>query len=399
LQKDKDGKPLINTVPYNEREKNFVLLTGGTSPTASGGRSATTIQIKKPAYARMLLNPIEDMVNKLSGREVRSATQLGLDLLTNYLPGQFNLDENHKAKSFGLGIASSLNPALGVPAEIATNYNPRYGGRPIVSARQQGVDPAFQGEVNTPEIYKRMGQGGIPGAMAGATLGGTLGGAVAGTKGILAGGAIGALTGAAGFSPQKTEFGVEGLTAGVGQEAARLADIPLGAKKDFPFRGEEALKHTPVIGSLLSRFTGSGVDQSLLSEANKFYGNYDQYQNVKKTLGFLEQTQPQAAPQYRKEHMSELRLADLSQNVESRIADINTQMNKFRELMEQNNSNKEIVDKGYKVLETLAAKKKLMLQNFNSAAQSINSATKSAPSSTPATSNPYGTSTNSGVKP
>src|SRR5208337_611966 len=132
-----------------------------------GARVPTTFQIKKPEFARMLYNPIEDTLNKLVGREDRSATQIGLDNLSNYLPGQFNLEEGHVAKTLALGAASSLNPAVGVPVEEAANYNPRYGGRPIVPGREQNIEPGLQADVNTPEIYKRMGEGGIPGAIAG----------------------------------------------------------------------------------------------------------------------------------------------------------------------------------------------------------------------------------------
>ena len=224
-----------------------------------------------------------------------------------------------------------------------------------------------------------MGQGGGPGAIAGATLGGTLGGVVGGVKGAAIGGTVGAGLGSLGISPRKLEFGVQGLTAGVGQTAARLADIPLGAKKDFPFQGEEALKHTPVAGEIASRFTGSQVDQTLLTESKKFYDSASRFQEVKRTFANLEKTQPDQARGYLESHKNEFRLADLSTNIQQRVGQINSLMNQVRTEMTQPGAN---AQDGYSKLERLYNLKVEMMKRFNSAAQALQQGTQAAPSRT-----------------
>lgn len=323
-QKDDKGEMLLRKVPTNLRENNWVILSDKTYTSDNGAQMPYFYMVPKPSIVKFLYNPIENLIGKSLGHEDRSGAQIGLDAINAITPGQGQLDQDHLAKSAALGVVSSMNPALKVPVEEMANYKTANGGMPIVSPSLQKVDAAHQYTDKTPEIYKRMGQGGTTGAAAGATMGGTMGGYVGGATGAAVGAGVGAALGSAGISPLRAQHLVESFTAGVGRTSAKLADKVLKPDtKPFPFQGQQATQNS-VSGTLIGRFVGSPPDQTEMTATKKFYDNTAQAKQIGATLDHIMKTNPGQAEAFMRAHQDDLWKAQLANDFEKRIGELNS---------------------------------------------------------------------------
>jgi hypothetical protein len=377
-QRDKDGSLLWNKVPYNDRERYYCILTGKQEDQHTGATTATYFRIPKSPVSQAFTNPMEDMLFKMSKSDDRSMKQIGLNNFQNWLPGEFDLQEGQLKRSIGYGLLNTINPIVKVPLGEYANVDPAFGGRPIVPKREEDIETSLQGGAATPDIYKRMGQGGIPGAIAGGTAGGTMGAMWGGRTGALIGGVGGAAIGAYGISPRRLEYGVQGLTGGVGQMTARLADTVTGSRSTFPYRGQEAIKQIPVAGQVAGRFMGSSADQTFLNESRKFYEEYgQQLSTIKNSMNFIKKNQPEQAADYATQHAPEIHLAKLYDASAQKVNKINVKIQQIQSMMEQ----KQIDEgPGFEALQTLFEAKKQIMKAFNGAADTVLKTPPASPS-------------------
>ena len=321
-QKDDKGNLLMRKVPYTDRENNFVVLTGDTYQSSSGATLPVYYKIPKPSFVKFLYNPIENMLNKVAGHEERSGTQLGLQALGNLSPGQMDLQEGEIGKSAVRGAVSSLNPVIRTPLEEAMNYKTTGFGAPIVPGRELNIDPRFQYGPGTSETAKRIGQGGVPGALAGGAEGATIGYLLAGPKGSAIGGGIGAMSGTFGISPRRAEHIIDTTTAGVGRMATGFVDPFLGGVKQTHMEGPEKLSQTPIAGPVLGRFVSTSIDQQEEGMTNEFYRNAQLAQQPLATMQFLQKNHPDQVPAYVQTHTNELWKGQVATQMQGRLAQI-----------------------------------------------------------------------------
>jgi hypothetical protein len=342
-QKDSKGEDLLRKVPINDRENYTVILTGDTYTSHTGAEVPTYYKIAKPSLLKILVNPIENFVNKIVGRETRSGEQLGLDAINSIVPGQAQLREESLAKSAAQTVAASMNPLFRVPLEEGMNWQMVGGGRPIVPQRETGLAPEYQVSPSTPNVYRQMAYGGSRGALAGGAIGGTLGLLIGGPKGFFLAGAAGSAIGSMGISPRRIEHMASGFTAGVGQTAAGLTDIiarPPPLNKPFPFQGQEATRQIPGVGTLASRFIGSPVDQTERNAENKFYTTVQNAQIQVQTLDMLMKQKPGEAVGYVQAHKAEIITGKLGQSMLNRLGQVNSLQRTIQDSMRWNKTPK-----------------------------------------------------------
>ena len=322
-QKDENGKPLMPRVSVGDRERNFCFLTGQTYQSSSGATLPIYYKIPKPDVVRILVNPIENTLNKLGGRETRSGEQLALDEISGMIPGQFALKEGHLGKTALQGAASALNPALRIPAEQFMNYQFAGTGGPIVPEREQGIDPRYQYGIGTSAVARTMGEGGLPGAGAGAAMGGAMGGMYYGVPGALVAGGIGAAVGAAGLSPRRIDAFMRGTTAGAGEIATTALD-PFMGQRTKEVQGPEAWRQQPGIGPIISRFVSSPMDQQEHDLQDRFYNNIDKVTPAYKTFKDLEKRDPDEAGRYLAANRDSIQKGSLAVKMQEKLAYINS---------------------------------------------------------------------------
>lgn len=359
-QKDEKGNYLLRKVPYNVRENNFVFLTDhATYLTHGGGDMPYYYTVPKGSLIKFLYNPVENSIGKMTGIEDRTGTQLGLDAINSLVPGQGQLDEKHLGKSAALSVAASLNPALKAPIEQLANKNFSQGGKPIVPTSLQKVDPSLQSFPNTPEIYKRAGQGGLEGASAGATIGGTVGGYAFGGGGALLGAGVGAVLGSSGISPLRIEHLTNSFAAGIGRTSASLADKFLKpTEQPFPYQGQEAQRQG-IEGVIKGRFIGGPTDQTEINARGEFADNLDKYTTLKNSFQMLLKQNPQAAEKFLEANKQELWKATMAPEMQKRIQSLDGMTKQIQEQQGMSDNDR------LQSLKAIHDSKMTMLKTFN----------------------------------
>jgi len=325
--KDSNGEDLLRKVPINDRENSTVILTGDTYTSHTGAEVPTYYKISKPSLLKILVNPIENFVNKLAGRETRSGTQLGLDAINSIVPGQGQLKAETPLKSIGQTVIGSMNPLARVPLEEAMNWQTMGGGRPIIPRREEGLAPEYQVSPTTPNVYRQMAYGGSRGAIAGAAIGGSLGLLIGGPKASFVTGVAGSIIGSMGLSPRRIEHSAVGLTAGYGQQIGSASDFlskPPSMEKPFPFQGQEVTRQIPIVGPTLGRFVGSPVDQTERDAEDKFYTVVEKAKIPLQTLDMLKQSHPEQVGGYLEAHKNEIITGKIGVSMLDRLGKINT---------------------------------------------------------------------------
>jgi hypothetical protein len=330
-QKDENGKPLINKIDQGDRDRNFVVLLGGTYQTEQGPKPYR-IMFPKPDVVRLLINPLEDAINKVAGREDRSGTQLALNEINRAIPGQFDLQQDHILKTAAQGAAGATNPLIRVLLEQAMNHSMQGEGGPIIPEREQKIDPKFQYGMGTTPVAKAMGQGGIEGMGAGAGMMGAIGGMYYGTPGAVVGAGIGAAAGYSGLSPRRIDHFLRGTTAGAGAIAASAVGTMVPQQGRTPTQyGEDRLKQVPVVGQIASRFIGSSIDQEEKTLTEKFYNSSAPITQAFDTVQALKKRDPNLAMQYEMSHQELVSKGRMVNEMQQRLAKLNS---KTREIQE-----------------------------------------------------------------
>ena len=367
-QKDENGKPIMRLVPNGDRDRNFVVLTGGTYRANDGSERANYIKIPKPPALRFITNPLEDMLYKSAGQIDKTGTQIGLDAISTLSPLETGLQQGHITGSIARGVVASSNPLLRVGAEEMMNYNTQGEGRPIVSAKQQTLDQSAQYGPNTWPVAKAIGQGGARGAEVGAATGAGLGYLFGGPAGAGVGTAAGAGIGAIGVSPARVEHTLQGTVAGIGTEVIRLSNSAIDTAKQFSAKSE-AIRQAPVAGQVVSRFYGGGIDQEGKNAESTFYNSVQQSTQALATYKQYLKEDPTGmqAQAYMKANTDAIWTGRIASKMAEKIGKIN----KMQQLLEQDPV------KNQKALQQLYDGKLQILQAFNRALNT--STTKSQP--------------------
>lgn len=360
-QKDSQGNDLLRKVSPDERARNFVVLTGDTYTNHNGAEMPYKLLIPKPPIARYIYNPIENIVNYAGGKETRTGQQQVLDTISNYVPGRAHLEAGAPVQSAVQSMVASANPIAKIGIEQYANKNDF--GQPLVPGTLQKVDPQFQTLPSTSTTADQMGQGGRRGAEAGAVWGSLFGSSIGGYPGAAAGAAVGAVYGAQGVSPIRSDNIMRNIGGGLSQGVTAMTDPFFGGGMNKPaLSGPEALRKTPIVGAIASRFAGgSSVDQQLVEQTQKFYDNAQKLETVKNTANMLFKQDPKAAEKYINDHKDDFFRASLAQSMAKSLGS-------FSGLMKQVQGDQSMspADKDKTIRQLYDARMK-MLREFNQA--------------------------------
>lgn len=346
-QKDQEGNDLYRKIDPYTRQRNWVVLTGLTYHNANGSEMPYTVNIPK-AKLFQLLNPVEDLINIHSSREARTGTQQALDSLSNISPVHLRLREGNVGSTMAQSIVSSLHPLAKTAIEQYSNTD-EYG-HSIVPASQTKIEPSQQYGPSTSQAAIHIGQGGFSGAATGAALGGVIGTMFGGYEGTGLGTTLGAGIGRQGVSPRRLDAGMRSMFAGAGPMAQEFVNPFLSAvgKTKQPPTGADALRATPIIGSVLKRFTSSGFDAQESEMSNRFYDAVNKAQIPANTLDALMKRDPEQAKAYMFAHKDDLFRAQIATAAAGIMKEINQQIESVKESNDP---------RAAKVLEVLNAKK------------------------------------------
>jgi Large polyvalent protein associated domain 38 len=319
-QKDSKGNDQLRKESVLDRQRNWVIVTPWEDPNSTG-RKAVTFKVPKPKIFQ-LLNPIEDIVNYMGGKEDRTGVQQALDSISNVSPIHLKLKEGQVGKSLMQSLVSSAHPVAKTAVEQWSNTNDF--GQPIVPASQQNIDRRYQIGPRTSPLAIRMGEGGLRGAEAGGALGATLGTTFGGWAGGIFGGVGGAAIGASGPSPRRTDAAINSMTASGGSMAeGYLNPFFTGTQSTKQMSSIEAVQNVPVVGQIAKRFTTNPMDASEQALNDRFYSTVQKLQEPLNTVKFLQKTHPDQVEGYLHEHSDDLWKGQMAGEMASRLNDLN----------------------------------------------------------------------------
>jgi hypothetical protein len=272
-QKDDNGQPLMRRVPYTDREKYWIFLTEGTNDAGI----PNMWKIRKVDFVSIFVNPIDNVIERVAGKEDRSGTQIALDGLAHLIPsGNAHIDAQHPIASAVQSAASGLNPAIRVPAEEFANK--QFGtGAPIVS--NEKLDPEAQVGKNTSPVAKAVGR-------------------------------------ATGIAPQRVDHVMRGFTGSVSDEVQNAA------------QGKFA--------KLTQRFGAGNFNQEDANTQKDFYDGLQKAQTAKATFSHYMKTDPQQAAQYMQENRNRIAMAGASQNMNEKLAKLKEVEDRFASVADTN---------------------------------------------------------------
>jgi hypothetical protein len=336
-QKDEKGEPLMRSVRSYDRDNYFVVLTGRQiQDPSTGGLTPERYRLRKPDYAKFFINPIENAINKMVGRDDRTGTQIGLDAASSWLPGQYQLQASHVAGGLARGLVSSANPIIRIPAELGMNQT-SFG--PIVPQREQNIESQYQIGPTTSPTAVAIGGGGLRGAEAGGMWGAALGEFVGGHKGALAGGTLGAVGGAIGMSPRRADYVIKSIGGGLSQEATTVTDPFFGGfSQSRLYKGNEVVKNIPFLGPILGRFVTPGGNYPLEKASQEFYEGLQKAQQQKATFDLLIKQDPQKAYQYQRQSGDLMFKLGVATEISQRVAAL-------RQMQDQVSNSKDLSEK------------------------------------------------------
>lgn len=232
-----DGVREWDRVPASDKRNFWVILRPETYRTDDGVVRHKAWKVPKPQGVRAWFNSLEDTAD-LAVTGKGSVVQTGLNVVSDLLPGQFNLKEDRLTSSAGQGLLTSLNPAIKVPLELAGNKD-SFTGVPIVPKRLENAPAAAQKTLFTSPTAVKIGE-------------------------------------ALDLSPMKLQHSIRGFFGGVGDQGVALADLaqPRARKLDR-LEGDQLTANLPVLGIFLRGFVGSAADQVEREAAQRFYEDVD----------------------------------------------------------------------------------------------------------------------------
>lgn len=322
-QKDENGQPLMRRVPYEIRDRDFVFLTGETKQTNTGATVPVMWRMRKPDFASLFINPVENLMNKIMGREDRTGTQLAIDALQHATPFTgAPIQPNAPISSGAKAIVASANPLIRTPIEELLNQRMYGSGGPIVT--KPNVEPQYQFGPSTSPVAIAAGR-------------------------------------ATGISPQRIEHIAQSLTGGA-SNVAFSALSPLfpkpGTTNMIP-GSPEARRQTPGVGPIEGRFRETAVDQQEQNLTTKFYNNINAATVHYNTFESLLKSDPTSAFAYQKQNPDAVWKGRMASLMAKRIAEID-------QIQRMTESNKSIDEKTREqTLKNIHDTKMRILDSFN----------------------------------
>lgn len=322
-QKDENGQPLMRRVPYEIRDRDFVFLTGETKQTNTGATVPVMWRMRKPDFSSLFINPVENLMNKIMGREDRTGTQLAIDALQHATPFTgAPIQPNAPISSGAKAIVASANPLIRTPIEELLNQRMYGNGGPIVT--KPNVEPQYQFGPSTSPVAIAAGR-------------------------------------ATGISPQRIEHIAQSLTGGA-SNVAFSALSPLfpkpGTTNMIP-GSPEARRQTPGVGPIEGRFRETAVDQQEQNLTTKFYNNINAATVHYNTFESLLKSDPTSAFAYQKQNPDAVWKGRMASLMAKRIAEID-------QIQRMTESNKSIDEKTREqTLKNIHDTKMRILDSFN----------------------------------
>lgn len=322
-QKDENGQPLMRRVPYEIRDRDFVFLTGETKQTNTGATVPVMWRMRKPDFASLFINPVENLMNKIMGREDRTGTQLAIDALQHATPFTgAPIQPNAPISSGAKAVIASANPLIRTPIEELLNQRMYGSGGPIVT--KPNVEPQYQFGPSTSPVAIAAGR-------------------------------------ATGISPQRIEHIAQSLTGGA-SNVAFSALSPLfpkpGTTNMIP-GSPEARRQTPGVGPIEGRFRETAVDQQEQNLTTKFYNNINAATVHYNTFESLLKSDPTSAFAYQKQNPDAVWKGRMASLMAKRIAEID-------QIQRMTESNKSIDEKTREqTLKNIHDTKMRILDSFN----------------------------------
>jgi hypothetical protein len=259
-----DGSLEDDHISDTDRHNYFYIIRPEVYQTSQGELKHRVWKLPKGHVARLLFNPIQDVVRQGRSKELEG-TQTMLDVISNVLPGQFNLQRGQIGEGLVRGTVASLNPMMREPAEQMMNFD-TFRGTPIVPRRLQEVSPGEQFVPTTSVTAREISDA---------------------TGNIV--------------SPMRIEHGIKGFTGGLGEQFLNLADTAQGqATKvgEIELEGDERISNLPGVGPITRRFVGSIQDQVEKDMEEKFYDMAGKSRTANNDFNKIMQTEPDRAVKF-----------------------------------------------------------------------------------------------------
>lgn len=287
-QQDDNGKSLWARVPNSDKERYWVILTGGTDP---NGRP-NAIHIAKPDFVHTLFNPMEDAMSKAlstvyKGADPRSVTQLITNSASRFIPTNPQFDVNNMrtpsgaaseiATQTGGNLYNQVLPVVRMGPEELMNRQVQFGRAvPIVSNDKIQTGMQGYGQKNVSPTAMLVGQD-------------------------------------TGFSPERFEHigrSLLGPTFSLIEKGVN----PLA-------EGHLNLPSPPTQG--ISGTNQTHVDQREIDLQNRFYSNVDAMSKPYNTYLMIKKSDPSAAATYLQQNRDALWEGRLASNLTERLNTIN----------------------------------------------------------------------------
>lgn len=261
---DPDGVPAADRITENDKNNYWTFVMPQTGD-VEGVQRHKAFKVSKGHILRLLANPISDAIEWARyGRT--NLSQTGLDIISQFIPGQVNIKSGDVIGSALRGGVASLNPALRSIIEQAGNEQ-AFTNVPIVPKRMEGRSPALQFTSTTAPVFKKTSE-----ALAGTPLENTWLG-----------------------SPRRLEALSQAILPGsVGEGLTELGNIMTGEPK----KGLVGMFTNPV----QRRFSGSPGDEVKRNMERKFYAELSQSEKAAQDYNALKKTDPDKADAYFLKH-------------------------------------------------------------------------------------------------
>lgn len=304
---DDTGEPLIDRIPDEERNRNFIIVMPRQYAEVFDAKEGVygyketpiAIRIPKAQMYQMLMNPLEHGMNAYMGERALEGWKEIASAASNLLPGTFSITPETASSDIVRGLASTVTPALRMPAEQLANIKTFEGG-PIEPRRFEGVEPA---EIYSPTTSPTLREVAKGGAIPGAGMGGLLGAMFGGAKGAAVGAGLGTLASQLPISPMRTEYAIESTFGGLGREAIKVGDLATAQTKELAglpadvtaqrLTELERLRATPVVGSVYGRLHVGPMNQKEQELTQKFYAIADEIHEAENTFNMLRRERPE----------------------------------------------------------------------------------------------------------
>jgi hypothetical protein len=124
---DEDGIQSITRTKPEDRQNYFMLVNPFWQDKGEDGKLRFGFwSVPKGPTMKILVNPIQEVLDTSTGQSKQTGVQTVLDAFSNVLPGNINLKEGQIGESVLRGAAASANPVIGGAVGMMTGKDPTW---------------------------------------------------------------------------------------------------------------------------------------------------------------------------------------------------------------------------------------------------------------------------------